>query len=182
MALTERYFPIQCVECGENLFWKDIIHPDDGGTDKLPKEQLKNVLLPMTIDFVMKSKGTLKCCITPDCPGIYNVKAKDGDIRGQPELHACSLCGVTFCTRCQERIQEQHYCSGVLDDLMKEWMSENETNRKRCPVCHFGIEKVSGCNRVYCTICKTMLCWKCLKVFEASTIYKHLNEVHGGAY
>ena len=182
VALTERHFPIQCVECEENLFWKDIILPDDVGSDKLPDEQLKNVLLSMTIDFVMKSKGTLKCCITPDCPGIYNVKAKDGDIRDQPELHACSLCGVTFCTRCQEPIQEQHYCSGVLDDLMKEWMSENETNRKRCPVCHFGIEKVSGCNRVYCTICKTMLCWKCLKVFEASTIYKHLNEVHGGAY
>ena len=173
VALAERSFPLQCVECSEDLYWKDIILPDLGGdADKNPDEVLKKTLLSMLLDLTLKSKGTLKSCVTPGCAGIY--KVKDGNLGDRPELHACALCDVTFCSSCQECLSEQHYCQGVVDELLKQWMDENRELRKRCPVCHQGIEKMSGCNKVVCYFCHACLCWKCNKVFEASQVYKHL--------
>jgi hypothetical protein len=63
------------------------------------------------------------------------------------------------------------------------WLKTDPVNRKRCPKCRCGIEKKGGCNKIYCTLCKAHVCWKCMKYYpEADDCYRHLQKKHGSFY
>lgn len=34
----------------------------------------------------------------------------------------------------------------------------------KCPVCGIHISKIDGCNYIKCTICKTEICFECVRI------------------
>ncbi len=56
----------------------------------------------------------------------------------------------------------------------------NPAMRKLCPKCSSGIEKIDGCDRMQCTVCRTVLCWRCRATFTAEVdVYQHLETCTG---
>ena len=47
-------------------------------------------------------------------------------------------------------------------------------NSKKCPTCHFDVEKIDGCNYMVCTKCRRSFCWICLK--SGITHFGHFRE------
>ena len=102
------------------------------------------------------------------CVDCYRIK--------KAQEKACTGDGVIpvlngfVCEECDALRQTSHnrtikYCPGM-----------NEDGKS---VCGMAIEKKGGCNHITCTTCDSHWCWLCVKMFEADTIYEHLNEAHG---
>ena len=68
-------------------------------------------------------------------------------------------------------------------EIMDEWIKGDSENRKLCPKCACGIEKIEGCNHMTCSECRCHFCWICLKIYDdAQETYKHLMREHGNIY
>lgn len=50
---------------------------------------------------------------------------------------------------------------------------------KKCPSCAIWIEKTDGCNHMACK-CGAHVCWVCMGVFNATSVYPHMHTAHGG--
>jgi len=79
---------------------------------------------------------------------------------------------MTCGERNRRKIQEE-------ETLNNDWAAMNGV--KKCPSCQVWLEKTEGCNHMECR-CGAHICWKCMGVFPANEIYRHLGEVHGGAF
>ena len=60
------------------------------------------------------------------------------------------------------------------------WKKRNDV--RACPKegCGAPIEKISGCNHMKCSVCKTHICWVCMAMVPADKIYAHMDNAHGG--
>ena len=61
----------------------------------------------------------------------------------------------------------------VDDHMSSEWL---DTNSKNCPHCKAFIEKIDGCNKMWCWKCGSYFCWLCLKVLSSLNPYDHFND------
>ena len=78
---------------------------------------------------------------------------------------------------CEERrIQQDPAEQERLNDELA-----REQGFKKCPSCSVLIEKTEGCNHMTCR-CGAHICWICLGIYTAQTIYGHLRDVHGGIH
>jgi hypothetical protein len=117
----------------------------------------------------------LQFCPTPDCPEVY----RPGPPNATRQCPTCLNRICTFCraechdtVRCEDRERNQ-------EPLFKEWAASHDV--KPCPRCGSQIERVAGCNHMTCIVCKTHICWVCLKTFPDDVkIYDHMRETHGG--
>lgn len=65
----------------------------------------------------------------------------------------CTLCSKFACFKCMKSVDtiEGHVCSN--DDLLS--ARSIRENSKECPTCQTFISKDSGCNDMFCVVCKT---------------------------
>jgi hypothetical protein len=86
-------------------------------------------------------KASTKTCFNITCNGHLN------------EDMICIICETEFCKTCENRIddKEVHTCSKE-DILSLELLSESTVP---CPGCGTSIHRMSGCDHMTCTICKT---------------------------
>lgn len=68
----------------------------------------------------------------------------------------CGLCEKKTCKACLEIMEEEHECNP--DTVETATLLKSDT--KPCPVCRTLIFKVSGCDQMWCTQCKTAFSWK----------------------
>jgi len=68
----------------------------------------------------------------------------------------CGTCSSVFCKECNELLTEGHECKQ--EDVETTKMLKKDT--KPCPGCGTLIFKISGCNQMWCTGCKTAFDWK----------------------
>ncbi|KAJ7184345.1 hypothetical protein C8R46DRAFT_1158688 [Mycena filopes] len=121
-----------------------------------------------------------KYCKTPDCSQVYRCNTDATAI-------TCPSCFFTVCSSCDEEGHQGISCEdkrlqsdpGEQERRNDEWARANGV--KRCPACSVWIEKTEGCNHMTCK-CGAHICWVCMRVFEQTQIYAHLNEVHGGFF
>ena len=67
-------------------------------------------------------------------------------------LYRCGTCLRHFCAHCREekpRGGDAHVCDPGTVATIKEILSDS----KPCPGCGMSINRVSGCNQMYCTLC-----------------------------
>ena len=127
--------------------------------------------------YVTSNPDKVRNCSTPDCKMIYAVSEVG-------EKFFCSLCGVSVCTKCHVQYHDNLTCAMYQslkrgDGSIQKWIMEDSRNRKYCPNCHVGIEKIAGCNHMSCK-CGVHICWVCLKFFNGSqNCYAHLQSAHG---
>ena len=91
------------------------------------------------------------------CP---NKKCTAGLIRS--DTHSCAACDTKICKRCREIIVkgEDHECNEETVETIKSMRG----NTKPCPKCAAPIFKISGCDQVWCSQCKTAFSWNTGKI------------------
>ena len=171
-------FPVTCAadQCDEQLVWRDF---ENLFKDKVKK--LRDITSASLKSYIAKNSDIVHNCITPDCEMVYNISS-------EAKRFLCGQCSASICSKCHTTWHEGfNTCDAyknrsIGDKELKEWMSSDGENRKKCPKCQVPIEKNAGCQRVHCA-CGAHICWKCLKYFETSSAcYEHLSSAHGGYY
>lgn len=71
------------------------------------------------------------------------------------ENYNCELCDIIVCSECYQIKKQNHICS--IDDISTVTLIKNQT--KPCPVCAVYIYKLSGCDQMWCTNCRTAFSW-----------------------
>ena len=167
-------FPLQCAECSHPFVWQDCVNLFQ--RTNITCQQLAATSVK---SYMMANKHAVRSCPTPNCDMVY-VVSDDG------KRFICSHCGIHLCTKCHDQYHDGLTCAMYQagkhgEKEFEEWLRENPRMRKRCPKCTAPIEKIDGCNNVYCEHCHTSICWMCLAYFDSSQkCYAHLHQSHGG--
>mgnify|MGYP001330604757 CR=1 FL=1 len=89
-----------------------------------------------------------RACPADGCKGFLSTSWK------------CGLCGIWACPKCFEvkgyNKNDPHVCTE--ENLKTAEMMRKET--KNCPGCAAAIYKISGCDQMFCTVCKIAFSWK----------------------
>ncbi len=85
-------------------------------------------------------------CPTEACKGLVDNK------------FFCNLCETSVCRRCRVSLnkEEKHEC----DEEVVETIKLLRGDTKACPNCATLIYKISGCDQMWCTQCRTAFSWK----------------------
>ncbi|KAJ3878195.1 hypothetical protein F5051DRAFT_237090 [Lentinula edodes] len=147
----------------------------------LTEVQFDTLLEAAFMQHIEKNPEVFKYCPTPDCEQLY--RCADS---GLSESHVCCpSCLAEICTRCHEghkgmscdERQRSRNDQENNEELNARWAGM--TGVKKCPRCSVWIEKTDGCNHISCR-CGAHVCWRCMGIFDAGTIYAHMTNAHGG--
>ncbi|EIE20626.1 hypothetical protein COCSUDRAFT_57197 [Coccomyxa subellipsoidea C-169] len=113
-------------------------------------------------------------CPRADCEGV----AVGGEEDASQHV-ICNVCQHGWCKSCKVDWHDGLNCNDYqrqageaeADKGLAEYQKANKM--VRCPTCGHGIEKITGCNRVTCTGCKTQVCWLCGDKLPATNPYSH---------
>lgn len=114
----------------------------------------------------------------------------------------CPQCLFVFCGKCLGAYHPSERCLSALEQMemkaliderrQNNKLTEEEKRRKRadlvaqmqsmaiiqittkpCPCCGAAIEKSEGCNKMSCSSCNSLFCWRCLTVIPKDVGYAH---------
>lgn len=121
-----------------------------------------------------KKEEAVILCPSSDCRGFLNSK------------WSCGICGLVMCKDCREIIsrgkeekkneeekEHEHKCDQNILENIKLIKKES----KPCPKCQTAISKVSGCDQMWCTVCKTAFSWSSGRVEQG-----HIHNPHYWEY
>ena len=163
-----KIFPedLQCPECLEPVQEKHFIR-------HLKYEdalRIKELREKFTMQKLITQKKAIACPV-PDCPGYAHLIEDE-------KITACNKCNFSLCTACGMSVHPNLTCEENLEN-------KDETldrlllslNCKKCPTCGVPVEKISGCQFLYCTspICKGSkhLCFLCGKFLTEALHHAH---------
>ncbi len=78
--------------------------------------------------------------------------------------YVCIQCKTRYCSKCMKTLDEGHIC---LSTDINEWKLIQKTT-KPCPICGLRIEKLRGCDDMFCTNCHNGFSWNTLAVKEGA--------------
>ena len=169
-------FPLECAECSHPFVWQDCVNLFQ--RTNITCQQLAATSLK---GYMMANKHAVRSCPTPNCDMVY-VISDDG------KRLICSHCGIHLCTKCHVQYHDGLTCGMYQagkhpEPEVEQWLWKNPAKHKRCPKCTAPIEKIGGCNYLYCVHCRTSICWVCLKFFDSrQKCHAHLQQSHGGFF
>ncbi|OJA17608.1 hypothetical protein AZE42_01207 [Rhizopogon vesiculosus] len=179
-ALDSGQFPLTCMgdECRVPIPIPTIQH-------FLPPASFNRLLEVAFNAHISRNPLEFKYCKTPDCNQIYRSAAANSATVGQ-----CPSCFSNICTSCHEDVHDGMSCddykrTGRLAEEERQteaWIAAQGGRVKKCPSCRALIEKIDGCNHMTCSVCNTHICWRCMGIFAADTIYNHMRIDHGTIY
>lgn len=85
------------------------------------------------------------------------------------ETHMCVVCETKHCKRCLEELGAEHEC----DENVVENVKALRSTCKACPKCFAPIQKIHGCNDMFCVACATAFCWRTMKIHENGNSNPH---------
>ncbi|KAG2366451.1 hypothetical protein BDR07DRAFT_1606852 [Suillus spraguei] len=181
-ALDSGQFPLTCM--GDETQCKVPI-PIPTIQQFLPQTSFNRLLEVVFNAHISQHPQEFKYCKTPDCNQIYRSTDPNTTVVGQ-----CPSCFSNICTSCHDDVHDGMNCAEnkrqagrVTEERETEvWLAAHGERVKKCPTCQALIEKVDGCNHMTCTLCKSHICWRCMGVFSAGTIYDHMRNEHGTIY
>jgi hypothetical protein len=95
-------------------------------------------------------------CTHADCKGTLI-----SEEHNEAGNYVCVICTGVTCSRCNMMLHEPaHECD---PDVLKT-VKMLESSSKPCPTCSVRIHKISGCNQMFCTLCKCVFDWATLKI------------------
>ncbi|KAJ7020475.1 hypothetical protein C8F04DRAFT_1014251 [Mycena alexandri] len=160
----------------------------------IPYPIIRSLLTSAEEDFLLHASflahinehpAEFRYCPSPDCEMVY----RSSVISSTPDSgFQCPSCLIHICPACNVEYHDGITCAEHQDNLtgglaaLARWREENGV--KQCPNCHADIEKNGGCNHMQCALCRTHICWVCLKTFsdrgDNGGIYPHMQREHGG--
>jgi IBR domain, a half RING-finger domain len=112
-------------------------------------------------DFLRRSREYCECP-SSSCGKLIFRAHRD-------EFHIVCACGNSFCWRCKGEWHAPLSChvagiwlskSDAHFDQTSSSLSWISRNTKPCPHCRVPIEKIGGCNQMYCTVCHKGFLWE----------------------
>lgn len=95
------------------------------------------------------------------CPGSTCKGFLDQD-------HYCSLCMQHYCSECGElKDDDEHICDPDTVATMKLVYKDS----KGCPGCGIVLQKIDGCDQMWCTSCHTTFSWKTRRIQRDGRIH-----------
>lgn len=116
-----------------------------------------------------KQNKSIKRCEKCEKGIVKEVMKVDNQNNHQEILYECDNCKLNYCVNCLEKLNNNHKCDQNNIDAIKEIFK----NSKPCPICATRIEKISGCNDMYCTYCKTGFKWDTYKIIKTNFHNEH---------
>lgn len=106
---------------------------------------------------------------------IFNLKCPKEDCRGYlSSQYKCGVCETWVCPKCfvikKEKNDETHTCKD--DDI--ETVKYLKTQTKSCPKCSMSIQKIDGCDMMFCTSCHVAFSWNTGEI--------HVGNIHNPHY
>ena len=74
----------------------------------------------------------------------------------------CFICQMKHCSKCQQYSEEGHACDQTVLDTKK----YIEYYTKKCPGCSTPVQKMDGCNHMYCMVCKCKFDWANMRILN----------------
>lgn len=150
------------IEEGAEAFYIISIYPEKDSNDEKAeyklklqyndlKMEIKNETLWNFFRPTLKDKTSSnfsRPCPKEDCRGFFR------------NDFICGLCNLKVCKHCLEEEKEEHKCN---PDILKS-VKMMEKDSKPCPKCNCIIFKISGCQQIWCTQCKTAFDWGTLQI------------------
>lgn len=135
---------------------------------KFPLERLAEIEIGLKDCKTLEKKTVVRKttkCPTNECRGYIPTGLK------------CTICFTFLCTDCNVPIlseEKTHACN--LDDITS-WTAIKDSTVP-CPKCSMRIEKISGCNQMWCTIknCNTAFDWATGKIINGPMHNPHYHE------
>lgn len=177
------YTPLRCVAevqpdsgnlCNVDIPYS-VIRQSISGTEE------DRLLRDSFLSYVNAHSDEFRFCPSPDCEVLHRPDADRGSLQ-------CPSCCIRICLTCNVEYHEGMSCLEYQDNLkggtaaFARWREANGV--KQCPRCRAEIEKDGGCNHMQCFVCKTHICWVCMRTFSESDssggVYSHMKREHGG--
>lgn len=116
------------------------------------KQLYQNEHITKNKQFLDRSGKNFLCpCPKNNCKGLI-----------YEEDYSCSVCFEKICSQCYNSLTNEHICNQ--EDIKTIHILKKDS--KPCPTCATFIYKISGCDQMFCTKCKTVFDWKTLKVYN----------------
>ncbi|KAJ7290302.1 hypothetical protein C8J57DRAFT_1046014 [Mycena rebaudengoi] len=153
----------------------------------LSSAEEEGLLLTSFLAHINEHPTEFRYCPSADCQMVY--RPGSVSLVGTPRFQ-CPSCLIQICPACNVEFHEGMSCGEHRDNLtggveaLAKWREAHGV--KQCPNCHADIEKNGGCNHMECFLCKTHICWVCMKTFgdrdidTSQGIYSHMRREHGG--
>jgi hypothetical protein len=104
--------------------------------------------------------GYTRHCPLEDCRGFLNRQWK------------CGVCEKSICAQCHELKLDGHECNP--ETLATARLIHNDS--RPCPKCGMYIQKVEGCNQMWCTDCHTAFDWRSGNIVTGTIHNPHFYE------
>lgn len=150
-------------------FEQDILQDIGSHVEKLVS--IQNRVRPLGQQLTV-TKKTEKSTKTVKCP---NNAGTPDECRGYIISNGCcALCKTKLCKDCNVAIQDDHVCKP--DDVLS-WTSIKDLT-VGCPKCGTRIQKISGCNQMWCTVkdCNTAFDWATGKIVNGPVHNPHYHQ------
>ncbi|XP_071490268.1 uncharacterized protein [Diadema antillarum] len=121
----------------------------------------------------------LRWCPSPSCGRLLKLSSHRTDVGNGVGIPVNCSCGTFWCSECKEEAHWPASCQQAeayrkeAKTLLKLQSTRDRPFRvptKRCPRCHYPIEKSYGCNHMVCK-CGHEFCWECGQNWENGHFY-----------
>ena len=117
---------------------------------------LKNLVEQKMIEIAVIDRRINRRDITGMSGSKFIRRCPGGDCRGfLSSQWKCGVCDVRVCSKCYEIKSGEHVCNP--DNVASTELIKNDS--KPCPTCGIYIQKLEGCNQMWCTDCHTAFSW-----------------------
>jgi hypothetical protein len=88
------------------------------------------------------------------------------------ESNICGICNRHFCQLCHTNFDHNHICNS--DNIKCIKLIQDTT--KPCPICNIPIQRIHGCDHMWCVQCKNAFMWESGTIIHGIVHNPHYNE------